>query len=121
MLAKLVSTYGAPLYLRSDNGAEFVCRALLRWLTAEGIGTAHIDPDKPWQNGLDESFNGKLRDECLNMEWCRDRREAAAMIEDWRQHYNAVRPHSSLGYRTPIEFKMATMQSAVQPGGALLN
>ena len=88
---------------------------------AEDIDTAHIDPGKPWQNGLDESFNGKFRDECLNMEWFRNRREAAVFIEAWRQHYNEVRPHSSLGYRTPHEFKLADNPSALQPGGALLN
>ena len=105
VLAQLVSTHGAPRYLRSDNGPEFVCRAVLRWLAAEGINTAHIDPGKPWQNGLDESFNGKFRDECLNMEWFRNRREAVVIIEGWRQHDNEVRPHSSLGYLTPVELK----------------
>jgi putative transposase len=75
----------------------------------ENIETAHIAPGKPWQNGTDESFNGKLRDECLNMEWFRSRREAAAIIESWRQHYNQVRPHSSLAYLTPHEFKCQTV------------
>jgi putative transposase len=69
------------------------------------IETAHIAPGKPWQNGTDESFNGRFRDEGLNMEWFRTRRETAAIIESWRQHYNEVRPHSSLGYLTSIEFK----------------
>jgi putative transposase len=97
-----------PRYLRSDSGPEFVSRAILRWLTAAGIDTAIIDPGKPWQNGTDESFNGKFRDECLNMEWFRNRAEAAVLIEQWRRHYNEVRPHSSLGYRTPQEFKSQT-------------
>ena len=105
VLARLVSVHGAPRVLRSDNGPEFVSRAILRWLLASGIDTAHIDPGKPWQNGLDESFNGKFRDECLNVEWFRNRHEAMVLIEQWRQHYNAVRPHSSLGYRTPLEYK----------------
>lgn len=70
-----------------------------------GIATVLNDPGKPWQNGADESFNGKLRDECLSLEWFRSRREAVAVIETWRQHYNEVRPHCSLGYRTPPEFK----------------
>ena len=69
------------------------------------IATVLNDPGKPWQNGADESFNGKFRDECLSVEWFRSRREAVAVIETWRQHYNEVRPHSSLGYRTPAEFK----------------
>ena len=90
---------------RSDNGPEFVSHAILRGLTDAGIETAHIDPGKPWQNGTDESFNGRLRDECLSTEWFRSRREAIVIIEAWREHYNAVRPHSSLDYLTPIEFR----------------
>jgi putative transposase len=70
-----------------------------------GIDTALIDPGKPWQNGTDESFNGKFRDECLNVEWFRTRPEATVVTEQWRCHYNDVRPHSSLGYRTPREFR----------------
>lgn len=66
--------------------------------------TALIDPGKPWQNGTTESFNGKFRDECLSMEWFRNRIEARIVVEDWRQHYNEVRPHSSLGYLTPMEW-----------------
>jgi transposase InsO family protein len=77
----------APRYLRSDNGPEFVSRAILRWLLSAGIETACIDPGKPWQNGLDESFNGKFRDDCLSIEWFRTRPEATAVIESW-QHYN---------------------------------
>jgi putative transposase len=82
-----------------------VSRAILRWITESGIDTALIDPGKPWQNGTDESFNGKFRDECLNLEWFRTRTEATVVIEQWRRHYNEVRPHSSLGYLTPEEFK----------------
>ena len=104
VLARLVSERGAPLYLRSDNGPEFVSRALLKWIVDQGIETALIDPGKPWQNGATESFNGKFRDECLSLEWFRSRAEAKVVIETWRQHYNQVRPHSSLGYLTPAEF-----------------
>ena len=100
-----ISVHGAPRYLRSDNGPEFVSRAILQWLLAAGIDTALIDPGKPWQNGTDESFNGKFRDECLNVEWFRTRPEATIVIEQWRRHYNDVRPHSSLGYLTPQEFR----------------
>ncbi len=107
VLARLISVHGAPMILRSDNGPEFVSQAVLRWLFANDINTAHIDPGKPWQNGVDESFNGKFRDECLNVEWFRNRHEATVLIEQWRRHYNDVRPHSSLGYRTPHEFKIA--------------
>lgn len=104
VLARLVSVRGAPLYIRSDNGPEFVSLAILRWLSQNKIDTAHIAPGKPWQNGTDESFNGRLRDECLNQEWFRNRAEAVAVIEAWRVHYNRVRPHSSLSYMTPLEF-----------------
>ena len=90
VLARLVSTYGAPRYLRSDNGPEFVSRAILRWLNSSGIDTAHIDPGKPWQNATNESFNDKFRDECLSLEWFRSRAEAKVLIETWRRHYKSV-------------------------------
>ena len=106
VLSRLVSVHGAPVALRSDNGPEFVSRAILKWLVESGIHTAHIDPGKPWQNGTDESFNGKFRDECLSLEWFRSREEARVVIETWRRHYNRVRPHSSLDYLTPNEFKL---------------
>ena len=106
VLAKLISVHGAPRYLRSDNGPEFVARRILRWLTLEAnVDTAPIDPGKPWQNGSNESFNGKFRDECLSMEWFKNRLDAKIVIEDWRRHYNEIRPHSSLGQLTPAEFK----------------
>lgn len=105
VLSRLASVHGAPRFMRSDNGPEFVSTAILRWISESGIGTAHIDPGKPWQNGTNESFNGKFRDECLSMEYFRSRAEARALIEAWRQHYNTVRPHSSLGGLTPAEFK----------------
>lgn len=101
VLARLVSVHGVPRFLRSDNGPEFVSAAVLRWLTEAGIDCAFIAAGKPWQNGTNESFNGRFRDECLKMEWFRNRREAAALIETWRVHFNTVRPHSSLGYLTP--------------------
>ena len=105
VLARLISEHGAPRYLRSDNGPEFVSRAILTWLDQVGIRTAFIDPGKPWQNATAESLNGKFRDECLSMEWFRNRTEARVIIEIWRRHYNDDRPHSSLGYRTPLQFK----------------
>ena len=105
VLAKLISERGAPRYLRSDNGPEFVSRAILEWLADQKIDTALNDPGKPWQNGTDESFNGKLRDECLSLEWFRSREEARVVIETWRRHYNAERPHQSLKDLTPLEFK----------------
>jgi len=105
VLSRLVSVHGSPRYLRSDNGPEFVSRAVLKWLTQANIDTAHIDPGKPWQNGSNESFNGKFRDECLSMEWFRNRIDAKIVIEQFRRQYNEVRPHSSLGQLTQVEFK----------------
>ena len=106
VLSKLMRVHGVPRYLRSDNGPEFVSKALLEWATKESLQLALIDPGKPWQYGTNESFNGKFRDECLSMEWFRNRMEAKVVIEDWRIHYNDVRPHSSLDYKTPNEFKL---------------
>ena len=107
VLTQLLSVHGAPRYLRSDNGPEFVAAAILRWLADAQIDTALIDPGKPWQNATDESFNGKFRDEFLSLQWFRNRVDAKVGIEQWRRHYNDVRPHSSLGYLTPLEFKAA--------------
>jgi putative transposase len=104
VLSKLASVRGAPRYLRSDNGPEFVAKRILRWLSDEKVETALIDPGKPWQNGANESFNGKFRDECLAMQWFKNRIDAKILIEDWRRAFNSIRPHSSLQYRTPAEF-----------------
>lgn len=105
VLSQLVSQHGTPKVLRSDNGPEFVSKALLKWATSQNLDIALIDPGKPWQNGTTESFNGKFRDECLSMEWFRNRVEAKAVIDQWRWHYNQIRPHSSLGNNTPAAFK----------------
>jgi putative transposase len=104
VLSRLISERGEPAVLRSDNGPEFVSKALLRWAVTNRLETALIEPGKPWQNGTNESFNGKFRDECLAMEWFRSRNEAKVVIEEWRHHYNEVRPHSSLGQQTPGAF-----------------
>jgi len=104
VLSKLISVRGAPKYLRFYTGPEFVSRALLKWLHGAGIETAPIDPGKPWQNGSNESFNGKFRDECLGMQWFKNRIDAKVAIEDWRRMYNGVRPHSSLNNLTPCEY-----------------
>jgi putative transposase len=115
VLSRLVSQRGPPAYLRCDNGPEFVARAVLKWIVDQGIGTAFIDPGKPWQNGVGESFNGKFRDECLSLEWFRSRAEAKVVIETWRRHYNMVRPHSSLGYLTPAAFAAMLEQQTAAP------
>jgi putative transposase len=116
VLARLVSERGAPRYIHSDNGPEFVSDAILTWTHESNIETALSDPGKPWQNGTDESFNGRLRDECLSLEWFRSRHEARVVIETWRRHYNEVRPHSSLEYRTPVEFRRH--HESINPGVA---
>jgi putative transposase len=90
---------------RRYSGPEFVATAILRWLQTAQIETAFIDPGKPWPNGADESFNGKFRDQHRSLQWFRNRTDAKVSIEQWRRHYSEVRPHSSLGYRTPLEFK----------------
>jgi putative transposase len=118
VLARLVSKRGAPLYFRSDNGPEFVSHAILKWITDQRIGAALIDPGKPWQNGIGESFNGKFRDECLSLEWFRSRAEAKVVIEAWRRHYNEVRPHSSLGYLTPAAFAAKLRKELAAPAQA---
>jgi len=100
-LCDLFVSRGVPAYIRSDNGPEFVAVALREWIAAVGAKTAYIEPGSPWENGYCESFNGKLRDELLNGEIFYTLKEAQTVIEAWRQHYNRVRPHSSLGYRPP--------------------
>jgi len=97
---------GTTAIIRRDNRPEFVATRLLEWMLAHGIQCAHIDRGKPSQNGTDESFNGRFRDECLNAEWFRSRAEARPLIEAWRRHYNDVRPHSALGNMTPPEFRL---------------
>ena len=104
VLSRLISIHGAPRYLRSDNGPEFVSHAVLKWLHKAGIDTALIDPGKPWQNGADESFNGKFRDECLNEHWFTSLAQARATISLWRRDYNEVRPHSSCGRILPAQY-----------------
>jgi putative transposase len=93
-----------PLYIRSDNGSEFIAQALQGWIQAKGIQSTFITPGSPWQNGKCESFNGKFRDECLNMQLFNTLFEAKAIVRQWQQHYNHRRPHSALNYLTPEQF-----------------
>jgi len=95
----------APEYLRSDNGSELVATELTEWLVQQGVKTHHIDPGSPWQNAYGESFNAILRRECLNRELFHGIIEARVRTEQWRRRYNEQRPHSSLGYRTPVQFR----------------
>jgi len=100
-LADLFILRGIPGHIRSDNGSEFIATAVKDWIAAVGAKTAYIEKGSPWENGYIESFNGKLRDELLNGEIFYSLREAQIVIEQWRRHYNMIRPHSSLGYRPP--------------------
>jgi transposase InsO family protein len=100
-LAWLMATRGVPGHLRSDNGPEFTATAVRNWLGRVGVKTLFIEPGSPWENGYVESLNGKLRDELLDREVFETLLEARVLIERWREHYNTVRPHSSLGYRPP--------------------
>ena len=101
VLSDLFILRGVPGHIRSDNGPEFVAKAVQDWITAVGAKTAYITPGSPWENGYIESFNARLRDELLNGEIFYTLREAQIVIESWRRHYNGVRPHASLGYRSP--------------------
>ena len=101
VLSDLFIVRGVPGHIRSDNGPEFVAKAVRDWITAVGARTAFVEPGSPWENGYCESFNSKLRDELLNGEIFYSLAEAQIVIESWRQHYNTKRPHSSLGYRPP--------------------
>jgi len=100
-LTELFVRRGVPAYVRSDNGPEFTATVVREWLERVGVKTLYIEPGSPWENGYIESFNGKLRDELLNGETFDTVLEAQVLVENWRRHYNAVRPHSSLGYRPP--------------------
>ncbi len=101
VLSDLFIIEGMPAYIRSDNGSEFTAKILKDWLRTLDVRTAFIEPGSPWENGYNESFNGRLRDELLNGEVFYTLKEAQVMIEDWRSHYNHIRPHSALGYRPP--------------------
>jgi putative transposase len=100
-LADLFLLRGVPAHIRSDQGPEFIAEAVKSWIGAVGARTAYIERGSPWENGYVESFNGRLRDELLNGEIFTTLKEAQIIIESWRQHYNRVRPHSSLGYKPP--------------------
>lgn len=93
---------GIPEYIRSDNGPEFISKAIRKWMKTSGVQTLYIEPGSPWENGYIESFNGKLRDELLNLEIFDTLLEAKVLAERWRREYNTFRPHSSLGYKSPV-------------------
>ncbi len=104
VLEAIIARRGAPQVIRCDNGPELTSRHFLAWAIERGIELVHIQPGKPVQNGRLESFNGKLREECLNVSWFENLFDARRKIAAWRIEYNDERPHSSLGYRTPSAF-----------------
>lgn len=101
-LSELFVTHGVPDYIRSDNGSEFTALTIRKWLQRIGVKTLYIEPGSPWENGYIESFNGKLRDELLNGEIFDTILEAKILTEKWREHYNKIRPHSSLNFSPPV-------------------
>jgi putative transposase len=105
VLERLVTMHGTPQFIRSDNGPAFTALAVRGWLAQHQMTTLYIDPGCPWQNGYGESFNRTVRDECLNMHVFQSVAEAQVMLAAYRWQYNEERPHSSLGYQTPAEFK----------------
>jgi len=114
-LEHAIEQRGLPESIRCDNGPELTSRHFLGWCEERKIQLIHIQPGRPMQNGHVESFNGRLRDECLNASWFRNLADARAKIAHWREEYNGERPHSSLGYRTPNEFA-ATLRSSLLHG-----
>lgn len=114
-LADVMLTRGVPEHIRSDNGPEFTSTAIRAWLKELGIHTLFIEPGSPWENGYNESFNGRFRDELLNGEIFYSLKEARIVIEQWRIHYNTVRPHSALNYRPPAPQAIQPAANGVQP------
>lgn len=104
VLQDVIAARGAPRFVRSDNGPEFIARDLGIWLAVNAVGTRFIEPGKPWQNGYAESFHSRLREECLNLEVLYSARHAQVVLDGYRAFFNGRRPHSSLGYRTPHEY-----------------
>jgi putative transposase len=106
-LASLFYRRGEPEFIRSDNGPEFIAKAIKRWLEASGVKTLYIEPGSPWENAYSETFISRFGDELLKREVFADLLEAKVLVEDYRSHYNHHRPHSALGYQTPAEFAAA--------------
>lgn len=112
VLADLFVIRGVPKHIRSDNGPEFVAKAIRHWLKSADVEALYITPGSPWENGFVESFHSRLRDECLSMEVFDNVKHAQALVASWRNDYNHRRPHSSLGYQTPAAFAAGCLASA---------
>lgn len=119
VLDRLFKERGAPKFIRSDNGPEFIADAIKQWLAESGVETLYIEPGSPWQNAYSESFNSRFRDELLDREVFTTLTEAKVLVADYRRHYNTERPHSALSYQTPAAFVVAQNQpvnSVIQTG-----
>ncbi|MEO7798090.1 MAG: integrase core domain-containing protein [Opitutaceae bacterium] len=117
-LRRAIALHGAPRFLRCDNGGEFIARLFQDWLKKAGIQTRCIEPGSPWQNGVNESFNGRFRDECLNRELLASVLEAQVIAGNFRDEYNTIRPHSTLGYKRPAEYRAELLRQAPGSGQA---
>jgi len=117
-LQTAIHRHGMPRHLRSDNGGEFIAHLLQDWLRQSGIKPRFIEPGSPWQNGINESFNARLRDECLNRELLANVLEAQVIVRQFRDEYNQIRPHSSLDYQTPATYRAKMFGQAAGSGQA---
>lgn len=125
-LERAIKEHGAPAFLRSDNGPEFLAREVQRWLGEHQIKTIYVDLGSHWQNGSVENFHGRLCDDCLNQEQLWTLIEAHVVIADFRQHYNHAQPHGKLGYISPAHFAaqnpcLASLLEAGQPHSTQLH
>jgi len=117
LLFEMFITRGVPEHIRSDNGSEFTAKAVRKWLQQTGVKTLYIEPGSPWENGYVESFNGKMRDELLNVEIFDTLMEAKILTEHWRIEYNTIRPHSSLNFLPPVpEVRMIELRESITLG-----
>lgn len=116
ILDRVIAARGKPEQVQSDNGSEFTSNAVLGWAHREGVDWRYIEPGKPTQNSHIESFNGKIRDECLNENWFETLSEAKALIEIWRKDYNETRPHGSLNGLSPSVFAEEVRKSFDKTG-----
>jgi transposase InsO family protein len=115
MLTDLFIERGIPVHIRSDNGPEFIAKRVRDWLEKLQVRPLYIEPGSPWENGYIESFNGKMRDELLNLEIFYSLKEAQILIEMWRRHYNnTIRPHSALRYQSPVPASILVQPSQIQ-------
>ncbi len=113
VLLDLFLERGVPVHIRSDNGSEFIAKKVRMFLSRMSVRPLFIEPGSPWENGYIESFNGKMRDELLDIEIFYSLKEVQILIEMWRKHYNTVRPHSSLGYRPPAPAAIVIQPSQI--------